>query len=114
MFTEDDITTWADAMFTNDTILFYGPDQTYGLYKKLKGQVVHFAIPTREARIPSGRKVVARKVYTDFTGEPGLRFLSAVQFLEGINALDPHPEIYQANRSRRFRRVVRSVAELEG
>ncbi len=114
MFTEDDVTTWAEAMFANDTILFYGPDQTYGLYKKQKGPVVHFCIPTQEARKSSGRKIVARKIYTDFTGNPTLRHLSAMQFLAGINALGPHPEIYQANRSRRFRRVVRSVAELAG
>ncbi len=101
-------------MFANDTILFYAPDQTYGLYKKSKGQVVHFRIPTQEARRSSGRKIVARKIYTDFTGDPTLRSLSPEQFLAGINALGSHPEIYQANRARRLRRVVRSVAEFAG
>jgi hypothetical protein len=114
MFTQDDIETWTNAMFGNDTVLFYGREHTFGLYKKSNGQAVYFSIPTKEARKPSGRKIVARKVYTDFMGDPNLRVLSGQQFLTGINGVGTDPEIYQANRARRFRRLVRSVAELAG
>jgi len=69
MFTQDDIETWTNAMFGNDTVLFYGREHTFGLYKKSNGQAVYFSIPTKEARKPSGRKIVARKVYTDFMGD---------------------------------------------
>jgi len=112
MITTQDTARWARTMFPNDTILFYGPDQTYGLYKKSGHQVMHFCVPTTEARKPSGRTTVARKVYTDLLHACGLHAISPQQLCAGINALSPQVEIYQANRTRRFRRLLVSVCEL--
>jgi len=112
MLTERTVLDVSEKMFRHDSIMFYGPTQTFGLYKNTGGRVVSFTIPTEEARKPSGRKLIARQVYTDLTGNPKLYHVSQSEFLAGVKQLGAHPEIYVGNRTNRFRRIVGSIEEL--
>jgi hypothetical protein len=109
-----------ERMLRHDNILVYGPKETFGIYKNMGGRVVYFTIPTAEARQRSRRKVVGRKVYTDFLHSPNLKKISRTDFQVGLHCIRAEaralklavPEIYLGNRTNRYRRILQSLYDM--
>lgn len=113
MFTKHKVLSIIQKMFRHDNILLYGHTETFGLYKNSRNRIIYFSIPTREAQQLSGRKIVARKLFTDFRyRSQHLKELSLQQFLAGTIRLGTKPEIYRGNRTSRYGHIVQSMENL--